>query len=176
MARRISARKVPVVLNRLHGNPSGRRISPQTPEGVGVLLEPPSHFDDDQRAQWHHAIDNAPIGLLTETDRVILTAWVVAVVEHRTATIKVRELGQLVKTADGNLIQNPYLPIINRQAVLIRQLANEMGFTPASRASIGSHIGAPVDGRTVSGFRRSSTLSDFIEASPDAPPPSPTSH
>jgi phage terminase small subunit len=33
-------------------------------------------------------------------------------------------------------IQNPYLPIVNRQMLLMLRAASELGFTPCSRARI----------------------------------------
>lgn len=173
MARRSTARKVPVALNRLHGNPSRRKIAADTPEGVGVLWAPPSYFNDDQRAQWHHAIEHAPIGLITETDRNCLVAWCVAAVIHQQAVVKVSELGLLVKTKDGNLIQNPYLPIINRQATLMLRAGAEMGFTPAARASIGAQMGAGVLAPVTPSFGagRSASLAEFIDSNPDVQPP-----
>jgi P27 family predicted phage terminase small subunit len=115
--------------------------------------EPPTWFDDEQRDQWNYAIDHAPPGLLTGTDREVLVVWVVACVEHAKAAQEVRKLGQVVKTKDGNAIQNPFLPIVNRQALIMLKAGSEMGFSPAARASLGSAEPAfngdrPATGRT----------------------------
>ena len=61
----------PTHLRLLHGNPSKLPLPIDEPEGVGVLWSPPDWFDDEQRAQWHYAIENAPPGLLTATDREV---------------------------------------------------------------------------------------------------------
>jgi hypothetical protein len=45
----------------------------------------------------------------------------------------VRKLGQVVKTKDGNAIQNPFLPVVNRQALIKLRAGGEMGFSPAAR-------------------------------------------
>jgi hypothetical protein len=43
----------------------------------------------------------------------------------------------LVKSPTQGLpLQNPYLPIVNRQMVLMTRVASEPGFTPCSRARI----------------------------------------
>jgi P27 family predicted phage terminase small subunit len=86
------------------------------------------------------ALDRAPPGLLTGTDRAIFTAWVCACVEYERAVQEVRALGQVVKTKDGNAIQNPYLSIMNRQAMLMSRFGAEMGFSPAARATLGARI------------------------------------
>ena len=46
-------------------------------------------------------------------------------------------MGQVVKTRDGNAVNNPYLGIVNRQALIMIRAACELGFTPAARASLG---------------------------------------
>ena len=69
-------------------------------------------MNETQRAQWFYAVQNAPPGLLTGTDREVLAVWVVACVEHARAAAEVR---QVVKTKAGNAINNPYLGIVNRQ-------------------------------------------------------------
>ena len=128
----------PTVLKALHGNPGKRALPLNEPEGVGDLWAPPGWFDAEQRDQWHYAVDHAPPGLLTGTDREVLAIWCVACVEHAKAAQEVRKLGQVVKTKDGNAIQNPFMGIMNRQALLMLKAGSEMGFSPAARASLGS--------------------------------------
>lgn len=148
-----SGRKpTPGVLKELHGNPGKRALPVDEPEGVGDLWSPPSYMDDDQREQWHYAVDHAPPGLLTGTDRDILAAWCNACVEYARAVVEVRKIGQVVKTKDGNAIQNPFLGIMNRQAMLMVKLGSELGFSPSARASLGSRApefphDAPTGGR-----------------------------
>ena len=40
-------------------------------------------------------------------------------------------------------MQNPYLPIINRQAEIMIRAAGDLGFTPVGRARMTKSIGAP---------------------------------
>ena len=75
--------------------------------------------------------------MLTATDREVLAVWVVACVEHARAAAEVRRMGQVVKTKDGNVINNPHLGIANRQAFIMVRTAGELGFTPSARASLG---------------------------------------
>ena len=164
MAGRKPRIRKPLVLQKLHGPTRGRPIATDGPEGVGELWAAPDWMDDDQRAQWRYAVLTAPPGLLTETDRECLALWCCACVEYAKAIVEVRKLGQVVKTKDGNLIQNPYLPIVNKQAMIMLRAGSEMGFSPSSRASIGASRGAPVP--AVGG--RNSKLTAYIEANPDA--------
>jgi len=128
----------PTALRVLHGNPARRPLPTDEPEGVGVLWAPPQWMDDEQREQWNYTLDNAPPGLLSATDREIVALWVVACVEHARAVVKLREHGQVVKTREGNVIQNPYLGIVNRQALIMMRAVSELGFSPAARAGLGS--------------------------------------
>jgi len=128
---------VPTALKKLHGNPGNHPLPKNEPEGVGDLWAPPEWFDDEQRAQWHYALEYAPPGLLTGTDREALVIWCVACVEHARAVVEVRRSGQIVKTKDGNVIQNPYLGVVNRQAMIMLKAGGELGFSPAARASLG---------------------------------------
>src|SRR5258707_295543 len=89
---------IPTVLAKLHGNPSRKRFSPDEPEGVGDVWDPPAYMDSEQRAHWAYVVDHAPPGLLTGTDRDILATFVNACVEYERAVLEVRKIGQVVKT------------------------------------------------------------------------------
>lgn len=160
----------PTSLKELHGNPRKQRLPTpeEEPQGVGVLWAPPQWFNEDQRDQWHYAIENAPPGLLTGTDREVLAIWCVASVEHAKAAQEVVKLGQVVKTKDGNAIQNPFLPIVNRQALIMLRAGGEMGFSPASRAALGQ---AAIDPEHGSARRpqqiAGSKLGRYLAAKPD---------
>lgn len=159
----------PLMLKELHGNPGDHALPTDVPEGVGALWAPPDWFDELQRAQWDYALENAPPGLLTGTDREVLAIWCVAAVEHARAAQEVRKRGQVVKTRDGNVIQNPFLPIVNRQALIMMRAGAEMGFSPSARMSLGAppepatgrYIGAARSGRLKSG------LDAYLDDKPD---------
>jgi len=154
---------VPATLRALHGNPGDHYEVIDEPSGVGALWAAPDDFDELQRAEWNYAIEHAPPGVLTGTDRNVLAIWCVASVEHARARAEVRKLGQVVKTKDGNAIQNPYLPIVNKQALLMLRVAAEIGFSPASRAALGrGDIGYAGTGST-----GSARLQQYLARKPD---------
>jgi P27 family predicted phage terminase small subunit len=159
-------RPKPTALKRLHGFPGHHKVPANEPQGQGLLWSPPDWFDEEQRAEWHYALEFAPPGLLTATDRGYLVIWCVASVEHARAVLEVRKLGQVVKTKDGNAIQNPFLPIVNRQALIMMRAGAEMGFSPASRASLGN---AAPEFTTLNGPLRAKPggLADYLEQNPD---------
>jgi len=159
---------LPAVLKQLHGNPGKRRLNDaDEPQGVGELWAPPPHFDDELRDQWHYALDHAPPGLLTGTDRGMLIVWVAACVEHARALVEVRRHGQVVKTKDGNAIQNPYLGVMNRQALMMIRAAAELGFSPAARATLGSRAPEFPNGQLASPVRSHSRLAAYLDRKPD---------
>ena len=156
---------IPTLLKELHGNPGKRRLPVDEPKGVGDLWAPPAYMDDEQREQWHYVVDHAPPGLLTGTDREILATFVNACVEYQRAVLEVRKIGQVVKTRDGNAIQNPFLGIMNRQALLISRFGSELGFSPAARASLGTS--APTFDGTGHRIRGESELDRYLALKPD---------
>lgn len=132
----------PTHLKLIEGNPGRRPLPKSEPKPAGDLTAAPDYFDDDQRATWDHAIANAPLGLLKQLDRDTLAVWVVARVMHAKAVQLQRKLDatsalpMLTRTRDGNVVQSPYLPIINKQAALMLKAAAELGFTPSSRSRV----------------------------------------
>lgn len=160
--------KQPTVLRQLHGNPSDKAMPVDEPEGVGDLWAPPGWFDDEQREQWHYAMDHAPPGLLTGTDRDTLVVWCCACVEYAKAVREVRASGQVVTTKAGNVIQNPYLSVMNRQALIMLKAGGEMGFSPAARASLGARAPEfPHDSPTGGRGRSVDSLDAYLELKPD---------
>ena len=121
----------------LTGNPGKRPLNIAEPAPVGELFDAPAWLTDDQKAGWAYAIAEAPLGLLKRLDRSVLTVWVVAEDLHRQAAIAVSKFGLITKSpVKGDPMQNPYLPIINRQAQIMMKASAEMGFTPSSRSRV----------------------------------------
>ena len=130
------AKPKPTHLKLVTGNPGKRKLNAREPMPSGNLSEPPDWLTEDQKRGWAYALSNAPLGLLKLLDRGAFTVWVIAEDLHRQAAEKVAALGMLNKTAGGNIIQSPYMPIVNRQALIMLKAASELGFTPAARPRI----------------------------------------
>lgn len=127
----------PTHLKLVGGNPGKRAMNKKELVPKGRLSSAPEWMTDDQQAGWKYAIDNAPAGLLRLLDRSALTAWVVAEDLHKQAAIAVAKFGLITKSpTKGEPMQNPYLPIINRQSQIMMKAAAELGFTPSSRSRI----------------------------------------
>jgi P27 family predicted phage terminase small subunit len=131
------AKPKPTHLKLLEGNPGRRPLNRKEPVPKGYLSDPPEWMSDSQRAGWNYAIEHAPNGLLKKLDSSVLVVWVVAEDLHRQATIAVEKFGLITKSPKaGEPMQNPYLPIINRQAQIMMKAAAELGFTPSSRSRV----------------------------------------
>jgi P27 family predicted phage terminase small subunit len=135
----------PTHLRLLDGNAGKRPVNESEPVPRGDLRDPPDWLTDDQKEGWRYALDAAPAGMLKRLDRSTLAIWVVAEDLHRQASIAVGKFGLITKSANkGEPMQNPYLPIINRQAQIMLKAAAELGFTPSSR----TRVEVPGAGRT----------------------------
>lgn len=127
----------PTHLKLIEGNAGKRALNKKEPFPQGNLHEAPEWFTEDQKTGWAYAIANSPCGLLKLLDRSALTVWVVAEDMHRQATVAVGKFGLITKSpSKGEPMQNPYLPIINRQAQIMMKAAAELGFTPSSRSRV----------------------------------------
>jgi phage terminase small subunit len=121
----------------VHGNPSKLPKSKDEPKLIADLSSPPDYFTDDQKASWDYALAHSPPGLLKLADRGMLAVWVAAEDLHRQAMIE-QSKGRLLWRPPGasQPQQSPYLPIINRQALIMIKAASELGFTPVSRTRV----------------------------------------
>ena len=131
-------RKVPTVLDELHGRPNHQKINRREPKPEGNLSTPPSWMSREQKAEWTKVVGNCVPRLLTSVDESNLTTFVVAVCLHRAAAIQLGKLKDLTVPVgpNGAIQQHPALQIVNRQALIILKSGAEMGFTPASRTRI----------------------------------------
>lgn len=127
----------PTAIKKLTGNPGRRHLNKAEPTAIYDLTDPPSWMNESQKAGWRFALQAAPSGLLKMIDRSALAVWVVAEDLHRDASIKIQTHGMLVKSPkQGQPMQSPYLPILNKQASIMLKAAAELGFTPAARCRI----------------------------------------
>jgi P27 family predicted phage terminase small subunit len=131
------AKPKPTHLKIIAGNPGKRPLNKKEPKPEGSLTDPPDWMSNEQKKVWVKAIASAPTGLLKALDESVLVAWVVASDLHREASQKVARSGMVMRSPmKGEPIQNPYLPIINKQAQIMMKAAAEMGFTPSSRSRV----------------------------------------
>lgn len=133
----------PTFLKVIAGNPGKRPLNLREPRPQGNLKEAPPHYEADFLDTWNYAIEHSPAGLLKKIDSSALQMWCSAMVIHKWALGELRKSGLLVKAPNTGLpIQSPYLPIVNRQALLVLRAIDHLGFSPAARVRLVS--GEPV--------------------------------
>ena len=127
----------PTAIKELAGNPGKRALNDREPKPTTKLPPCPSYLVGEARREWYRmGRQLLDLGVLTTVDRTALAAYCVAYARWVEAEAQVRKLGLVVKTAAGNLIQNPYLSIANRAMEQTIKLAAEFGMTPSSRSRV----------------------------------------
>lgn len=132
-------RPKPTHLKIREGNPGKRALNEREPQPPKVKKTPraPGHLSKDAQREWRRVAK-----ILTEQNVVsvldlpALEAYCVCYAQWVEANAQVGKLGAIVKTANGNLIQNPYLAVANRAMVEMRKWMAEMGMTPSSRSRV----------------------------------------
>lgn len=114
-----------------------RRGARKAEKLVREITPAPGPLTAEQKEEWRYVIENAPCNVLKNIDKAALAGFIVAQDTHRKASVAMAQTELLVKSPTQGLpLQNPYLPIVNRQAALMTRLASELGFTPCSRARV----------------------------------------
>jgi P27 family predicted phage terminase small subunit len=113
----------------------------------------PRHLQGEARREWRRVCrELTQLEILSRVDRAALAAYCQLYERWSEAEAKVRELGMVTETAQGNTIQNPWLGIANTALKLMRQYLTEFGLTPSSRCRIEVAPEKPED--TYEAFRR----------------------
>jgi len=130
----------------LSGNPGKRALNHAEPKPRVVLPRPPEHLSEDEKTKWKLTVKELhPLGLITTIDKDALAMYCVIFVRWLKAEKMVREKGEIIKTAAGNIIQNPYLSIANRALDQLNKLGAEFGMTPSSRSRVKADLVNPDD-------------------------------
>ncbi len=137
--------RTPSALKVVTGRKGRVGINPQEPKPKGAIGRAPAWMSDAQRRIWDETVAEAPAGVLTAVDRRIFTAFVVASEAHQSAALLVAERGTTIETKQGNVIQAPWVGMLNRQALILIRTASELGFTPASRSKVSIEPEGPGD-------------------------------
>jgi P27 family predicted phage terminase small subunit len=143
----------PAHLKLLEGNPGKRRIPHEARPSAGPMPNPPEFLTLDARAEWHRV--STPLyhmGLLTDADVAPLAAycqaygrWVAA--ERVIAAMAEKDQvtgGLMIKTTNGNAVQNPLVGTSNKAASDMVRFAGEFGLTPIARARLALSAVAPL--------------------------------
>lgn len=135
----------PTRLKLIEGNRGKRPLNSKEPRTVTARPSAPPHLTADALEEWNRvATWLHRIGLLSEVDRAALAAYAQAYgrwVQAERAIAKMAEKDQLtgglmIKTSNGNAIQNPLVGTANKAAADMMRYAAEFGMTPSARTRI----------------------------------------
>jgi len=114
-----------------------RALNDSEPRPVATLPRCPSHLQGEARAEWRRVARGLhDAGLLTQIDRAALAIYCQAWARWVKAEGQIQRHGEVVKSAAGNVMQNPYLSIANRAMKQMQLMARELGMTPSARSQI----------------------------------------
>lgn len=125
---------------RRKGKPTEITLPPSLPM-------PPPHLCDEAKVEWGRVASMLyALRLLSEADIAALAAYCQAWATFKRATEALEVMskgdpltkGLLIKTTNGNAIQNPLLGIANKAAADMVRFAAEFGLTPSARARLSS--------------------------------------
>lgn len=136
----------PTALKIIEGNPGRRPLPEFEPRFDPSQPTPPPFLNDDAKVEWGRVSGILyEAGVLTEIDRSVLAAYCQAYGVWAQAEREIGKLqdasvlnGLLMKTKDGNFIQQPLLGIANKARADAIKFASEFGMGPSSRARMGS--------------------------------------
>jgi P27 family predicted phage terminase small subunit len=133
-------KRLPSAIKALHGARRSRIF--KEPPTAGAIGEPPEWMTDEQRASWAFAAAHAPRGILRRIDAGVLCVWVVASCLHAEAARRIAKHGVLMrastKDADSQIVQSPWISIMNVQARVMLRCAEQLGFSPIARPRLGA--------------------------------------
>jgi hypothetical protein len=121
----------PGALKMMLGNVSKQRSNYSNPLPSLNIREPSEWMTGEQQAVWSYLVAHAPPGMLKQLDRYPLEVYVGAVVAYQHAAIELaKETDPLTERAQC------YQALLIRQARIMRQYGEVLGFSPAARPRI----------------------------------------
>ena len=97
----------------------------------------PAYFTLDQAKLWRHAIDNAPDGVLFESDRHCLESWCLATALANQCHEQLAREGATVKAANGSVAKHPAASVLAQASLTQRAEGARLGFSPTDRVKLG---------------------------------------
>lgn len=141
-----SGRKpTPTALKLVKGNPGRRPLNEKEAKVDLSRPAPPSFLSQDAVMEWGRVIDTLyNAGLMSDLDRAVLAAYCQAYgrwAQAERALARMAEKdplnsGLMIKTSNGNAIQNPLVGAANKAAADMVRYAVEFGMSPSARAKV----------------------------------------
>ena len=139
----------PTHLKLIEGNPGKRPIRTGSERPATAMPDAPDHLNNTARSEWDRVAHGLhALRLLEMVDRGALAAYCVTYARWVQAERAIAEMGKrdmltgglMIKTSNGNAIQNPLVGTANKAMSDLVRYAAEFGMTPSARSRI---IAAP---------------------------------
>lgn len=135
----------PTAIKILTGNPGRRPIIADSIKVESILPPAPDHLLKEAKAEWNRLAPSLyALRMLSVLDLAAFGAYCQAYATWKTASLSLLEMGKqdlltsglMMRTSNGNAIQNPVVGIMNKAALDMVRYASEFGMTPSARARI----------------------------------------
>ena len=142
-------RPTPTRLKLLNGNPGRRPLNKGEPKPEPAIPSPPEFLSEEAKLEWTRVSDQLfRLGLLSHLDRTSLAAYCQAYGRWKQAEAAIAELakrdqlshGLMIKTSNGNLVQNPLVGTANKAMSEMMRYAIEFGMTPRARSRVDAGV------------------------------------
>ena len=131
----------PTHLKLIEGEKNKDRINRREPKPEPVMPKCPKSLSKAAKKEWRFIAPQLHrLGILTKIDGSALAMRCQAYCRWKDAEEKLAKMGLIIKTAKGNIIQNPLLGIANKAMELTLKFDAEFGMTPSSRSRIHTNI------------------------------------
>jgi P27 family predicted phage terminase small subunit len=138
----------PTSLKIVTGNPGRRKLNNKEPKPKKInngIPEPPEHLSEYAKKEWYYVVGSLhQCGILTDIDRGGLAMYCQSYARWKKAEEAIQLMaeknpsggGLVIKTTNGNMIQNPLVGTANTAMRDAMRFAAEYGLTPSSRARL----------------------------------------
>lgn len=126
--------KTPRAVRISDGNVAKRPLPPPPVEPFGDLAKP-KHLEGYASAMWDEIVRCMPADVYASTDAGVLSAFCVAAALHREAVLRLR-VEQVVVPGDKMARVNPWMSILNEQALIMVRLGARLGLDPVARQNL----------------------------------------
>ena len=135
----------PTHLKLVTGNAGKRPLLKMEAKINPAIPMPPPFLSDIAKVEWGRVSEELfTVGLLTNLDRGVLAAYCQSYGRWKTAEDALAKMaerdtltnGMLIKTTNGNAIQNPLIGIANKAEADMVRYAAEFGMSPSARSRI----------------------------------------
>ena len=138
----------PTHLRVVEGNRENRPLNAREAPVKRALPAPPPFLAPEAKLEWKRISEELyNIGLLSNVDRAALAAYCQAYARWSQAEQAISKMGErdlltgglMIKTTNGNAIQNPLVGTANQAMAAMMRFAAEFGMTPSARSRIAAN-------------------------------------